>query len=95
VPSMPQPSQPDQPDTRAEVIVGSTPTKDVHVAAVVTVLVGARPRLLPDDHRRLAAAAGLARGVGPLRRAGVVSRPDHRGDHRPHPQAAQPLRCRP
>ena len=72
MPSMPQPSQPDQPDTRAEVIVGVDTHKDVHVAAVVTVLGGVQGRgCFPTTTAGYQQLLAWARGFGPLRRAGV------------------------
>ena len=38
MPSIPQPSPPDQPDARAEVILGIDTHKDVHAAVVISLL---------------------------------------------------------
>jgi transposase len=73
VPSMPQPDQPDQPDSSSEeVVLGVDTHKDIHVAAVVSVLGVVQDRgCFPTTTAGYQQLLAWARELGTLRRAGV------------------------
>lgn len=72
MPSMPQPSQPDETDAGEEVIVGIDTHKDVHAAVVISLLGVVLGRCcFPTTAGGYESLLGWARGFGDLRRAGV------------------------
>jgi hypothetical protein len=72
VPSIPQPSPPNQPDARAEVILGIDTHKDVHAAVVISLLgVVLGRRCFSTTASGYESLLDWARGFGALRRAGV------------------------
>ena len=73
MPSMPQSDQPDQPDSSSEeVVLGVDTHKDIHVAAVVSVLGVVQDRgCFPTTTAGYQQLLAWARELGTLRRAGV------------------------